>query len=292
MYSQRLVKLLFVALSFVVVAQALKLDTRFFHIGNNAAVRRAEKSGTETSKSTPKSTGVNNPPPSSAPPSVQASSTPAKASSTPPPPPSSTATTSPTSKSTPAQTSTPTTHSTASTESKPATSSKPATTSSKTKTTSQTTKAPGSTTYATKPVSTSTFLTTVTKSDGSTTAVETVATTTPTSALSSSQGDHKTSGMSTQTRNIIIGVVVGVGGAVIIAVLGLVALRIRRQKQAARDGNGLNDYDPNYGNVPVGALEKTDGGPAAAGGAPGRSPFQSTLESYHTSQPVNTASNF
>ncbi|CAK7562903.1 MAG: hypothetical protein SEPTF4163_000759 [Sporothrix epigloea] len=290
MYSQRLVKLLFVALSFVAIAQALKLDANFFHIANNAAVRRADKSDTETSKSTPKSTATSNSQPSSAPPSVQASSTPTKASSTPPP--TSSVTTPPTSKSTPAETSTPTTPSTTSTENKPTSSSKPTTTSTKATTTSQTTKAPGSTTFATKPVSTSTFLTTVTKSDGSTTAVETVATTTPTSALSSSQGNNKTSGMSAQTRNIIIGVVVGVGGAVILAVLGLVALRIRRQKQAARDGNGMNDYDPNYGNVPVGALEKTEGGAAAAGGVPGRSPFQSTLESYHTSTPVNTASNF
>lgn len=77
-------------------------------------------------------------------------------------------------------------------------------------------------------------------------------------------------------------------------VIGLVALRIHKRKQAAKDsGNGLNDYDPNYGNAPVGALEKTEGSTGAvAAGVPGRSPFQSTLESYHTPTQVNTASNF
>ncbi|CAK7233241.1 hypothetical protein SCUCBS95973_008528 [Sporothrix curviconia] len=290
MYSQRLVQLLFVALSFMAAAQALKLDADLIRIADNAAVRRADESVAESSGAA-QPTG-NDAQASSSAPSAQATSTPATTTSSTPSP--TTSNTTPTTSTTPpADTTTPTTTSTTSTKDKPTTSSTTSTTSPTTDSpTDSTTKAPGTTTSTTQPVSTSTFLTTITQSDGSTTAVETETTTTPTGSLSSSQSGSKTSGMSTQTRNIIIGVVVGVGGAIILVVIGLVALRIRRRNQAAQDGNGLNDYDPNFGNTPVGPLEKTEGGVPAAGSASSRTPFQSTLESYHTPTQVNTASNF
>ncbi|KAL1892887.1 hypothetical protein Sste5346_006780 [Sporothrix stenoceras] len=302
MYSQRLMQLLFVALSLMIAAHALRLDENFFRFAEQAhANNQIERRASAASSGGANPTGDAA---SSSPPSAQASSTPDKTSTTPTPTPTPSET-SPTSTPSPTDnTSTPPTTSstpTTSKDSKPTTSSnntptdKTTTTSptDKTTTTSPTDK---TTTKTTQPISTSTFVTTYTESDGSTTAVTTKTTVTPTGSLSSSEGGSKTSGMSTSTRNIIIGVVVGVGGAIILVVIGLVALRIHKRKQAARDGgNGFNDYDPNYGNAPVGALEKTEGGNntgAVAAGVPGRSPFQSTLESYHTPTQVNTASNF
>ncbi|CAK7245366.1 MAG: hypothetical protein STHCBS139747_006946 [Sporothrix thermara] len=314
MYCQRLVQLLFVALSFMAVAQALNLDADLFHFANNGAVRRADESIAAESSDSPVSTANDSPASSAAPaPSAPASSAPAEVSSAapvvvvsssaaPPPPPTPSSSSNPapiSSSAPPAQTSAPVTSTIFST--KEETTTPPAQTTIVTtphteahtnSPTDKVTKAPVSTTSTTQAVYTSTFLTTITKSDGSTTAVETETLTTPTGTLSSSQGGKKASGMSTQTRNIIIGVVVGVGGAIILAVIGLVAFRIRRRNQAARDGNGLNDYDPNFGNTPVGALEKNDSSAPNSAGGPGRSPFQSTLESYHTPTQVNTASNF
>ncbi|ERS99576.1 cell wall protein [Sporothrix schenckii 1099-18] len=300
MYSKRLMQLLFVALSFMATAQALRLDADFFRVAEAAhagrqPARRADNSAASSGGAKPTGDASTKP---SAQPSAQVSSTPGTTSSAPSPSPT---TSSPTpTKSTPSptdKTSTPPTTSSTPTTSKDTPTPSP-TNSPTDKTTSsptdKTTTPPDSTTSTTQPVSTSTFVTTFTEADGSTTAVTSETTTVPTGSLSSSGSGSKASGMSTSTRNIIIGVVVGVGGAIVLVVIGLVALRIHRRKQAAKDsGNGLNDYDPNYGNAPVGALEKPDNTTgAAAAGAPGRSPFQSTLESYHTPTQVNTASNF
>ena len=83
--------------------------------------------------------------------------------------------------------------------------------------------------------------------------------------------------MSPQTRNVVIGVVVGVGGAIILGGLGFVAWRIWGRKKTVESDN-LMDY-------PSGTAEKPD-----TGNSVGPSPFQSTLESYHV--PVNQARNF
>lgn len=306
MYSQRLMQLLFVALSLMVAAHALRLDENLFRFAEQAhANKQIERRASAASTGDAKPTG--DAAASSPSPSAQASSTPAKTSATPTPTTPTTSDTTP-ATSTPSptdNTSTPPTTSstpTTSKDTKPTTSSPnnsptdKTTTSPTDKTTTTTPPSDKTTTSTTRPISTSTFVTTYTQSDGSTTAVTTETTTTPTGSLASDGNGSKTSGMSTSTRNTIIGVVVGVGGAIILVVIGLVALRIHKRKQAARDGgNGLNDYDPNYGNAPVGALEKTEGGNntgAVAAGVPGRSPFQSTLESYHTPTQVNTASNF
>lgn len=105
--------------------------------------------------------------------------------------------------------------------------------------------------------------------------------------------------MSANTRNIIIGVVVGVGGAILLGALGVVAWRIRNRKKAAEENDGLmGDYTADYTQM---GGDKSEG-PGSAGGTmtsasatqgTGRSPFQSNLESYHQpTQPVNASSNF
>lgn len=89
-------------------------------------------------------------------------------------------------------------------------------------------------------------------------------------------------GMTPQTRNTVIGVVVGVGGAIILGGLGFVAWRIWGRKKAVEESDDLMDYPSTAGG------EKPDTGNSMNG----RTPFQSTLESYHAPTQVNTASNF
>lgn len=90
--------------------------------------------------------------------------------------------------------------------------------------------------------------------------------------------------MSTQTRNTVIGVVVGIGGAIILIGLGLVVWRVWGRKRTPEETDGLMD---SY-HTPYRQAEKTEMG----GTANSRTPFQSTLESYHAPANVNTASNF
>lgn len=87
--------------------------------------------------------------------------------------------------------------------------------------------------------------------------------------------------MSTQTRNTVIGVVVGVGGAIILGGLAFVAFRIWGRKKTPDADDGLMDYNS--------TADKTT---ETSGSMTGRTPFQSTLESYHAPTQVNTASNF
>ncbi|AEO54852.1 hypothetical protein MYCTH_2297953 [Thermothelomyces thermophilus ATCC 42464] len=123
---------------------------------------------------------------------------------------------------------------------------------------------------------------TSTRDDGSpvTYTSETKTTQTPGLAAPGSNNDNS-SGMSTQTRNTVIGVVVGVGGAIVLGGLALVAWRIWGRKKPQEETDGLMDYNSAIESKP------DSGGPGAA-----RSPFQSTLESYHAPTQVNTASNF
>ena len=91
--------------------------------------------------------------------------------------------------------------------------------------------------------------------------------------------------MSDTTRNTIIGVVVGVGGAIILAVIALVAWRIWGRKKRVEDNDdGMVSYGGGY-SAPAEKVEPT-------GSASGRTPFQSTLESYHAPTQVNASSNF
>jgi hypothetical protein len=94
--------------------------------------------------------------------------------------------------------------------------------------------------------------------------------------------------MTPQTRNTVIGVVVGIGGAVILVGIALVAWRIWGRKRAnADERDGLMEYNGGYT-----AAEKSDHTGSSPGVGSGRSPFQSTLESYHAPTQVNQASNF
>jgi hypothetical protein len=92
--------------------------------------------------------------------------------------------------------------------------------------------------------------------------------------------------MSPKTRNTIIGVVVGIGGAILLVALGFVAFRIWGRRKNSDESDGLM----NFGNT---GHEKT--GSVSAAGTTGSSPFQSTLESYHNparNGNVNASSNF
>ena len=83
------------------------------------------------------------------------------------------------------------------------------------------------------------------------------------------------SGLSSQQKKIIIGVVVGVGGFVILGGMALVAWRVwGRKKQPLEDDDRAHTATPD------------------ARPGPGGSPFKSTLDQYHNPGTVNTASNF
>lgn len=102
----------------------------------------------------------------------------------------------------------------------------------------------------------------------------------------SDEDSGSSEGMSKETRNVVIGVVVGVGGAIIIGVLAFVLLRIRNRKRAAEAPDSYATMQP---------MDKPDSPHAPSGGHMGtgpRNPFQSTLETYHAPTHVNASSNF
>jgi hypothetical protein len=143
-----------------------------------------------------------------------------------------------------------------------------------------------------EPVTSTSFQTiTRTNSAGELETTTSASVTTSDPELSEDGGDS--GGLPTNTRNIIIGVVVGVGGAIILGALGIVAWRIRARKKLAEENDGLMEYNGGY--TPV---DKSDGpapgsSPSTAPTGSTRTPFQSTLENYHQpSQPVNASSNF
>jgi hypothetical protein len=100
----------------------------------------------------------------------------------------------------------------------------------------------------------------------------------------SQNGSSSSSGMSSKTRNTIIGVVVGVGGAIILTGLSIVAWRIWGRRRAEDESDGLMGFRRNSGGP-----EKSN----SVGGGSSPNPFQSTLENYHNpSMQVNASSNF
>ncbi|CAL3972179.1 unnamed protein product, partial [Diplocarpon coronariae] len=139
---------------------------------------------------------------------------------------------------------------------------------------------------ATTAVLVSTIVTTISGSVFSSVASSTITTDLPTgTAALNSDGSAKSSGMSSKTRNTIIGVVVGIGGAIILAGLAIVAFRIWGRKKKNDESDGLMEF----GDHP--RHEKTGGGPVPGG----TNPFQSTLENYHNparNGNVNASSNF
>jgi hypothetical protein len=121
---------------------------------------------------------------------------------------------------------------------------------------------------------------TSTLADGSQVTLTSASLSTAPPGLADNGSSGQASGMSTQTRNTVIGVVVGIGGAIILGGLALVAWRIWGRKKHQDENDGLMDYST--------AADKPDTGSSMAG----RTPFQSTLESYHAPTQVNTAANF
>ncbi|KAL2803080.1 hypothetical protein BJX63DRAFT_87536 [Aspergillus granulosus] len=92
------------------------------------------------------------------------------------------------------------------------------------------------------------------------------------------------SGLSSNQKNIIIGVVVGVGGAILIGAIGVVAWRIRARRRNAQD----DDVTDLMSGTAVGSGVREKAPSPATGGTP----FRSTLDQYHNPGPVNAASNF
>lgn len=103
--------------------------------------------------------------------------------------------------------------------------------------------------------------------------------------LNGSGNKESSSGLSSSQKNIIIGVVVGVGGAIIIGAIAVVMWRIRARRRAAADNDDGADLMSGTA-VGAGAREKAPS-PGAGG-----TPFRSTLDQYHNPGPVNAASNF
>ena len=142
-----------------------------------------------------------------------------------------------------------------------------------------------SSTSYTAVVSTSVEVATKTRSDGTKETTTSVTKTTTTPDLNSQDGDGSTSGMSTKTRNTVIGVVVGIGGAIVIGALAVVAWRVWGRKKQHEENDGLMAYDMSSAGV-----EKSERGSSAGG--PASTPFQSTLDNYHQPGHVNASSNF
>jgi hypothetical protein len=131
---------------------------------------------------------------------------------------------------------------------------------------------------------TTVFTHTITMSDGKTSAVETQSVVTP--GLSQGQTNSDDKGMPESTKNTIIGVCVGVGGAIILAAAGVLIWRLRAKRRDQDDGEDLVNYGAGTSQFNNAGPEKNEPGSVS-----GRSPFQSTLESYHAPS-SNTGTNF
>lgn len=99
--------------------------------------------------------------------------------------------------------------------------------------------------------------------------------------------DDSDSGLDDSQKNIIIGVVVGVGGAILLGGLAVVAWRVWGRKK--NDGYGEEDEDMMNAGTAVGSAGRDK---ASSPSNAGNSPFKSTLDQYHNPGPVNASSNF
>ena len=107
-------------------------------------------------------------------------------------------------------------------------------------------------------------------------------TSTAAAGLDSSGNSSGSSGISDNTKNIIIGVCVGIGGAILLGGLAVVAYRVRGRKKSQHD----DDDDLMGTQLGSGSHEKT-------GSSNDNSPFKSTLDQYHNpAGRVNPAANF
>lgn len=248
MHYQRLLEILAVGLSAVAVTEATLIDARLA-ADKGFAIKPRQNTGDTTVVTTPSSSS--------------------SSSTTPPPPPVTTTTPPPP----PPVTTTPKTSSSSPTTPGPSQTPTPSTTP-PLEPTSKPLDPPLS-----DVLTTITMVITTTGADGQQMTFTSQQTTAATAALAGGKNSSP-SGMSTQTRNTVIGVVVGVGGAIILGGLAFVAWRIWGRKKGADENDNLMDY-------PSGTAEKP-----ATGNTIGGTPFQSTLESYHAPTQVNQAKNF
>ncbi|KAL9045163.1 MAG: hypothetical protein Q9214_001760 [Letrouitia sp. 1 TL-2023] len=104
-------------------------------------------------------------------------------------------------------------------------------------------------------------------------------------AVNKEEGGSGKSGLDDSQKRIIIGVVVGIGGAILLGGIAVVTWRIWGRKR--HDVDEDNDL---VGSVP-GSSGREQGEKTSS--ISGHSPFRSTLDQYHKpAGPVNTASNF
>lgn len=103
--------------------------------------------------------------------------------------------------------------------------------------------------------------------------------------LSQTSPNGGSSGLSENEKRIVIGVVVGVGGAILIGGIMVVFWRINSRRRKAAQSDEATDLMSGTA-VGTGAREKA---PSPGAGA---TPFRSTLDQYHNPGPVNAASNF
>ncbi|KAI4212526.1 MAG: hypothetical protein LQ351_004778 [Letrouitia transgressa] len=103
-------------------------------------------------------------------------------------------------------------------------------------------------------------------------------------AINKEEGGSGKSGLDDSQKRIIIGVVVGIGGAILLGGIAVVTWRIwGRKRHNVDEDNDLVDSVPGSSGR---EHEKTSS-------ISGHSPFRSTLDQYHKpAGPVNTASNF
>ncbi|KHN94269.1 uncharacterized protein MAM_07905 [Metarhizium album ARSEF 1941] len=277
MHSKQILQQLLVAAAIVSVAQSTWQHLDKLDVAGLAARQRSDLVGgssasERTAQSTPTTpTSESTPSPTSAPSSSSTSTSSASSSTT-------TTSSSSTPSSTPASATPSATPESTSSSAAPSSSFTPAqTTSSSSKPTSST---------PTPVVQTSVGVFTKTDADGSKTTFSSTMKTTSTPGLTS--GDGETTGMPTKTRNTVIGVVVGVGGAIVLGALGLVAWRIWGRKKHSEEDDGLMAFDMSA----TRGVEKSERGSSAGGAHTQRNPFQSTLENYHQPGQVNASANF
>ncbi|KIE01346.1 Mid2-like cell wall stress sensor, partial [Metarhizium majus ARSEF 297] len=278
MYSKQILQQLLVAVAIVSVAQSTWLDSNKIDVTALAARQLSDLvGGTSATESSTQSTPTTESTPSST--STPSSSPTSTPSSTPVTPTTPSTSSSSTPSSTPASaTPSATPEATSSSASTPSSTFIPVQTTSSSSTPTSSTPTPV--------VQTSVQVWTTTNTNGSKTVLSSTTRTTSTPGLTS--GDGETTGMSTKTRNTVIGVVVGVGGAIVLGALGLVAWRIWGRKKHSEENDGLMAYDMSA----TGGMEKSERGSSAGGAHTQRTPFQSTLENYHQPGQVTASSNF
>ncbi|KAI0897602.1 hypothetical protein F4806DRAFT_407599 [Annulohypoxylon nitens] len=295
MYSTRLMNLLMVALSVSSVTGVAWLDDRQTGVGHHEVKRADNPLSIATAAADP--TGTDDAASASATDDSSSSTSASADSSTTSP--SSTSQASSTSTTTDNTTPTSTQTTPTSTNNSPTTNTNTATSttnrpsSSSSTPTGTTTNGGGDGTTSTTPTttaapSTSTFVTIITTTDSAgqtvTTSSSSTVVSTPTAAADSSNNNNST--MSPETKRTIIGVCVGVGGAIVLAAAGVLFWRLRSKRRSHEENEELVSYGDGFGGP--GTAEKTE----PSGSTATRSPFQSTLESYHAPTQTNAASNF